>query len=36
MAFVARPRVYKTFFVVNSAEHELSLLTDMKIPRIVA
>ena len=35
MSKLLRPRDYKTFFMLNSAEHEFSLLIDMKMPTIV-
>ena len=32
---IARPRGYKTFFILNSAEHEIILLRNVKMPTIV-
>ena len=29
------PRCYKTFFILNSAEHEIILLINVKLPAIV-
>ena len=35
MIFVAWPRGYKTFFMLNSVEHEIFLLIIVKMPTIV-
>ena len=31
--WMSRPRGYKTFFMLNSAEHDISMLISMKISR---
>ena len=35
MEIVIRPRGYKTFFILNSAEHEFNLLINVKIVGIL-